>query len=279
MATIASAQSGNWHVTTTWVGGIVPNLSSDDVIIATDHEVIIEAGEYISMGGGNMLAVVEGATLRVQGGLDIGSSTLWVDGTVVSEGVYLATWNGTEVLVQTTGTLEVAADFYLESVATATIEGQFIVASGGYADICDGGLLTLEVGAIWQDYGYCCVERYSQALIRDDFSVEDGGHLVLFEDGMIDIASAGAVFVTGTLAVSLYSRIEVFGYFGLHQDGLLNINSNSLIHVYKDIHISGRMTGGGRIVMLRREGRILDYDGDSLFALDRAYGYGRMLIT
>lgn len=42
--------------------------------------------------------------------------------------------------------------------------------------------------------------------------------------------------------------------------------------VYKDIGVSGRMYGGGRVIMPRREGRILDADGNPLFVLGQSYG-------
>jgi len=72
--------------------------------------------------------------------------------------------------------------------------------------------------------------------------------------------------------VSWNGRCEVFGYLGVHQDSQLRVYSGGLINVYKDIRVSGQLTGGGKIVMLRREGRILDYNDNTVFVLDRAYG-------
>jgi len=60
-----------------------------------------------------------------------------------------------------------------------------------------------------------------------------------------------------------YGLIDVFGYLGVHQDGHLRVYSYGLINVYKDIRISGQLTGGGKIVMLRREGRILDFNDNA----------------
>ena len=37
MATITSAQTGIWHDTTTWVGGVIPDPWVDDVVIATEY--------------------------------------------------------------------------------------------------------------------------------------------------------------------------------------------------------------------------------------------------
>jgi len=52
------------------------------------------------------------------------------------------------------------------------------------------------------------------------------------------------------------------------------------VRVYRDIHVSGRMeSDGGKIVMMRREGRINEYYGDPLFVFDQAYGHGQTLIA
>jgi len=65
---------------------------------------------------------------------------------------------------------------------------------------------------------------------------------------------------------------------GLH-DGLFYLYADGLVRTCKDIHATRRTFGGGRIEMLRRDGRILDYDGNPMFALDRAYGFGQARIA
>jgi len=42
MATISSAQNGNWSAGSTWVGGVVPT-SADDIIVAVGHTVSLDA--------------------------------------------------------------------------------------------------------------------------------------------------------------------------------------------------------------------------------------------
>jgi len=272
VAIFVSVQSGDFYDPATWNTGSVPDLSVDDVVIGNDHEVVLGPGHWVTLAPGRLIAVAAGGTLRIQGGLDVDTATVWVDGTVFAEGDYLAIWNGSEMPVSTTGVVIVPGSFYLESGATATIEGQFVVESDGYADIYSDGLLTLQGGGLWQNYGSCTVEYSGRAVVHGDFTTESNGSLDLYDDGVLEIASDGAVFVLGSFCVDWHGRCEVFGYLGIEYDGLFYVYADGLGRVYKDIHASVRTFGGGRSEMLRREGRILDYDGNPMFALDRAYG-------
>ena len=94
---------------------------------------------------------------------------------------------------------------------------------------------------------------------------------------MLTIESSGAVFVYGTRITSWSARSEVFGYLGVASTGFLSVLSTALINVYKDIRIGGRMTGGGRVVMLGREGRVRDFSENPVLVLDRTYGFSRRL--
>ena len=279
MALFVSAQSGNWHDPLTWDMGAVPNLSVDDVIIAYEHEVVLEAGYYLSLAPGRLLGVITDSSLRIQGGLDAYDSDLIVMGDLIAEGNHLAVWGGGRLQIDPSGTVTIVSSFYLEWNATATVEGQLIIESGAWADTYDYATLTLEAGGTVQVYGYYYIEWDGRAVLRDTFSVETGGYVDVYDYSLVTIEGSGAVFVYGTLSTGWYGLIDVFGYLGVHQNGYLRVYSYAQINVYKDIRVSGRMTGGGRIVMLRREGRILDFNDNLLFVLDRAYGFGQTRIA
>ena len=279
MAFFVSTQSGNWHDPLTWDVGSVPNLGSDDVIIADGHEVVFEAGQYASLASGLLLVIAPNGTLRIQGGIEAYDSTVIVIGNLITEGNHLAVWGDADLIIDSEATLTIASSFYLGWDATATIEGQVTIESGAWADIYDYATLTLEVGGTIQNYGYCYIEWDAQAVIRDDFSIEAGGYLDLYDYSVLTIEYSGAVFVYGTFSTSWNCLCEAFGYLGVHQDGHIRVYTYGQINVYKDIRVSGRMTGGGKIVMLRREGRILDFNDNLLFVLDRAYGFGQTQIA
>lgn len=279
MALFISVQTGNWHDPLTWDAGSVPNLGSDDVIIADGHEVVFESGYNESLGSGRLIGIAANGTLRIQGGIDAYDAGVVVLGTLIAEGDYFAVWGGTELQIDPGGTVTIISSFYLEWESTANVEGQLTIESGGYADIYDGGMLTVEVGGTAQNYGYCYCEYGGAVVVHDNFSVETGGYLDVFDYASVTIENDGAVFVYGTLSTGWYGLIDVLGYLGIHQDGYLRVYSYAQINIYRDIRVSGRMTGGGKIVMLRREGRILDFNDNPIFVLDRAYGFGQTQIA
>lgn len=278
MATFTSIQTGNWHTASTWNQGAVPNLSVDDVVISAGHTVTFGAGQYATLAPGRMIAVLAGGTLRIQGAVDAYNSLVIVLGTLIVEGGdYLYVWGGGQLSIEAGGTLTITSNFYVASTAIMTVYGQVTIQAGAYTDFFDYANLTLEVGGTIQTYSTFFIEWSSQATIRDDFSIENGGYLNLNDNTVVTIESGGAVFVYGTLAMSWSARSEVFGYFGVASTGLLSVLSTALINVYKDIRVGGRVTGGGKIVMLRREGRILDFSENPVFVLDRAYGFSKAL--
>ena len=277
MAIFQSVQSGNFDDPATWDLGAVPDLASDDVVVNPGHEVVIGANLDLSMSADRLLVVVGSGMLRIQGGLAITDSYVWASGTIISEGTHLTLGSAADLSIQPTGSLQVTTACYFEATATATIEGQFIVAAGGDVQVDFGAALTLEVGASWSNDGD--VQCRGQVTIRDDFSIENAGTVTIDTNGLLEVTFDGALFVLGTLDVSSNGRIDLFGYFELDANGVLSVGAGGLIRVHQDIHLSGRMTGGGRIDMLRREGRILDGNGQSLIALDRAYGYSKTLVA
>ena len=281
MAVFTSIQAGNWHTATTWDQGAIPNLSVDDVVVAAGHTVTFAAGQYASLAPGRLIAVLAGGTLRIQGALDAYNSLVIVLGTLIVEGSdYLYVWSGGQLSIESGATLTITGNLYVASTGIATIYGQMTVEAGGYTDFFDYATLTLEVGGTVQSYSTFFIEWSSQATIRDDLSVENGGYLYLYDNySVLTIESGGAVFVYGTLITSWSARVEVFGYLGVASTGLLSVLSTAIVNVYKDIRIGGRMTGGGKIVMLRREGRILDFNENPVFVLDRAYGYSKALVA
>lgn len=279
MAFFVSAQSGNWHDPLTWDQGAVPDLGVDDVIVASGHEVVLESSEYESLEPGHLLAVGTGGTLRIQGGIDAYGSDVIVVGDLIAEGSHLAIWGGGHLEIDPTGTVTVDSGFYLESEGTTNVEGLLEITSGGDMSVYWDGVLTVANGGVLDFYGYGYVEDFSEFHLHGDLQINTGGTLSLAYYSTMTVEQDGVAVIDGTLSSTYYGLIDVFGYLGVAADGYLRVYPNAQVNVYTDISIGGRMTGGGKIVMLRREGRILDFNDNLLFVLDRAYGFGQTQIA
>ena len=194
MALFISAQSGNWHDPLTWDVGAVPNLGTDDVIVADGHEVLFESGYYESLGPGHLLGIAANGTLRIQGGIDAYDSTVFVMGSLIAEGSHLAIWGGANLQIDPGATVIVTSSFYLEWESTADVEGQLTIESGGYADVYDGGMLSVEVGGTVQNYGYCYCEYGGAVVAHDNFSIETGGYPDVFDYPSVTIENNGRGF-------------------------------------------------------------------------------------
>lgn len=277
MALFTSTQSGDWTDPATWGGVGVPDMSMDDALIDSGHEVVVPYGESVSVYNGHAVIVDEGGELRIEDGMDIGDGFLVALGMVSADGYYLALWGATEATVGPSGSLEVTGDFYLDG-ATMTVDGYFVV-YGGYAEIEYDCLLTISSSGMWEVYGWVYIEDDGNAVIEGGLYVDYGAGLDLYYYATLTVAQNGWVDVYGYLYLYYYPVIDVFGHFGLDEGGYLYLDYQGLINVYRDIYLSGVMYGGGRMLMLRREGRIYDYYGSSMIELNQAYGFGQTRIA
>jgi len=271
VALFSSTQSGNWNDPATWGGSGVPDMSADDALINSGHEVVVPSGEYVSAYNGHAVIVTESATLRIQGGMDIGDGMFIVLGHVIAEGSHLALWGTTTAEIWSSGQLEVTSSFYLDG-ATMTVDGLFSI-YGGYANIQYGASLTMTSG-YWEVYSGGAYIEGSSVEVQSGFYIDYSSYVDLYDNARLTVTQYGYMDVYGSLYLYYYPVIEVFGYFGLEENGYLYVDYESRINVYRHIYLSGRMYGGGRIVMFRREGRIFDYYGNPLIVLDQAYGFG-----
>ncbi|GMV98446.1 MAG: hypothetical protein AMXMBFR83_27960 [Phycisphaerae bacterium] len=375
MATIISAQSGYWDDPTTWVGGVVPDLYTDDVVVADYHTVTADGSSLTLANGrlitiesdgmlelGTQLTVESGATVYVHGGLhvyayievqgylqvdtygwvdDYGGVAVLYGGTVDAGGsVYVGPysyfdvvygsslyiygwfyqdWNayshlyqGAYVSIESSGSAYFDGYLHVEEYSALHVYGDADFSYGGSAAVRYGSELYVEWGGslIVRNYlnvvdsaylyvngdltldGYLYVYGGSQVYVEHGGTLTINGYmtvkyystLTVYYDGKLMVSRYGGleVYYDGSIYFDYLSRSDLFGYFRLSSDAYLYLGPNARVLVYRDVNISGRMEsggGGGKIVMLRREGRINDADGESLFVFDRAYGHGLTLVA
>jgi len=336
VATITSAQTGIWSDPTTWVDGVVPDMTVDDAIIANGHTVVILPSDYIVLVDGHMLTVENGAQLIVVGGLEVFYyGSLFVDGELdIVSGAYVSVYDDGNADINSGAMASVDGWFDFYYYAYLNVYGELTVESDGHlsADYdghiyVSGGMLTVyghmdlyEYGYMDLDSGYLGVESggeaviagyltcyyYSAIYVYGELTVDSYGYIevvysseitcessgMLSVDGYLLVADDGSCRVYGPMTLSrsagfdawYYGYLEVnsgvvddFGYLYIHYDAFLYVGGE--IRVYKDIYISGQMYGGGKIMMLRRDGQIRDESGSTLFRLDQAYGHGQMAIA
>jgi hypothetical protein len=149
-ATITSAQTGSWTVTSTWVGGVVP-AATDSVVIAAGHTVTLPANKTIT-----------GVTINASGVLATSTFTLGVSGNLVVNGTLSGTGAitlsgaGTSIdgtgSITNTATLTINAAHTILSTAnlsfagTIAISGAIIVTNNGTVTTATAGGITGSAG-------------------------------------------------------------------------------------------------------------------------------------
>jgi len=169
---------------------------------------------------------------------------------------------------------------YVESGGSLIIRSYLDVTDSGYLYV--HGDVMLEGSLYAYGYSQVYVEYAGLLTINGYVSVEYDSMLMVYYDGKVVVGRYGALeaYYNGSIYFDYLSRGDLFGYFSLDYDAYLYLGGEALVRVYRNIYVSGRMeSGGGKMVMMRREGRINDYYGNTLFVFDQAYGYAPRLIA
>jgi hypothetical protein len=142
MATITSAQSGDFSDTNTWVGGVVPT-SGDDAVAATGHTVVIDVDttvDKVTQAGTGKFTLGNGRTLTAN--VEANAGTFTSGGTVDVTATTSATINGN--LTGVSSTAVNIAGVVMTGSGTLTINGSITGSAGNATSAANGhaGLYT-----------------------------------------------------------------------------------------------------------------------------------------
>lgn len=171
------------------------------------------------------------------------------------------------------------AELHVEYGGSLTVGNYLNVTDSAYFYV--DGDATIDGSLYVYGYAQVYVEYGGTLTINSYASVEYDGQFIVYEGRVTVSRWAGLeVYYYGWVYFDYQSRTDIFGYFRLDYDGFLYLGSDAIVRVCRTIDVSGRMeSSGGKIVMLRRDSRVNDAYGNSLFVFDQAYGYAPHLIA
>ena len=162
----------------------------------------------------------------------------------------LTLYPGRWISVDVGATLALAGSLQLQS-GELVVNCNLAVVTSGVLDVLGGGLF----------------------VANGSVTVANSGVVYVDADGLMRVTLNGNVDVTGNSYFPVDGTADIFGNLGVDPDSYLTVDSG-IMRVFGTLRISGRMSSGsGRIKVVRRDAKILDYAGNSLIAFDRMYGY------
>lgn len=231
MATITSAQTGNWSATTTWVGGVVPT-AADDVVITSTHVVTADVDITVltitSDASGQLLVnSARNITCTASGGITVNSTAAstqvtFVNITASSPNIVNITANITYQSLVVSGTVNPRAGVVINGTATTNIIGNVIT-----------NVTQADSQPI---VGHAIFVNVSNAVLNITGNVTGGLLATFLKHGICLVSSSGLVAnitITGNCTARVGSAVA---YNGSNYNGL--------------IRASGTVTGSSSVAAL-----------------------------
>jgi hypothetical protein len=214
--TAISAQNGNWHEGTTWIGGSVP-AASDHAVVYEGHEVAVSGTQSCLK-----LSLKPNAILLVNDGLP--AATAAYDFDVSSTVNYHNASKG------------------VQTVSASPVYGQLVL-SGSGNKTADGAL---QLTGNMQISG--------SAVFLSSQNLETGGHLTLMENGQFN--PTGNANVNGNLSLTENSTAQnsgvltVGGNLAMQNNAVLSLGNNLNVDGNLNIESSATLNGGSYTIGL-----------------------------
>ena len=249
MATITSAQSGNFNATTTWVGGVVP-IDADSFVIATGHTVTYNVATPVTNGFDDstingILQSQAGAstTLRMNGRLNIRTN-----GTYHARAGHILQFRGTAAASHFIHVRnETGASLIMEGsdgMPVTTLSAGANERSTSFAFISATNFAVGEWFAIFNNTSPYTSDAGAATLRDEGFWIHDiSGNTVFFRQFVgpesTVVSASGTSLVVGNSKVFRAGQIIIFGT-GANR----NIHTiNSINYTTHTLTLSGSVTG------------------------------------
>jgi hypothetical protein len=277
-ASIASAQTGNWDVGATWVGGVFP-VAGDDVTIASAHTVTVTAGAAAATitvaanaSGTNGVVINSGITLNLSGAITmtaptaVSTSTISVGaGTLNAASIAIpgsATANRNCEVSVSTGTITITgsitfsgtaarAKFTSTGASTTNVAGNF--GSGGTLTTSGTGTINFNGGAAqtigtYTTYNDISINNTSGGVTLTG-TTTIGGTLTVTTGtltvGAFTFTVTGASSASGTLSITSVTGTKTFGNIIVNNGGLIDFTVAENITCNGNLQVDGSGTISG----------------------------------
>jgi len=236
-ATITSTSTGgNWNDGTTWAGGVKPG-SSDDVIIAPNATVLMDAANVSS--GILTLTVSTGSTLQT--GATAGNIRFYIKGNIINNGIinfWLSSTQGSGLTLTGNSTWSGSGTWNLAQLFV----GNFALEFSADLSIMINRSITVGSGSL------------NSGNKRSNITFTFGGPENITATGLsssifygnitVDKTNSSYFRFAATATSSATNTINVLGNINILYGNELQVYTNNLLDIKNDLTGSGKITGG-----------------------------------
>ncbi len=236
-ATITSTGTGgNWNDGTTWAGGVKPG-SSDDVIIAANATVLMDAANVSS--GILTLTVSTGSTLQT--GATAGNIRFYIKGNIINNGIinfWLSSTQGSGLTLTGNSTWSGSGTWNLAQIFI----GNFLLEFSSNLAITINRTINVGSGSL------NAVNKRSDFTFTlsgpENITLPSSSASMFYGNIIVDKSSSsnGVFTVTGT--TTAFNTINILGNITINYGNELKVANYNLLDIRNNLSGSGKITGG-----------------------------------
>jgi len=236
-ATITSTISGgNWNDGTTWAGGVVPK-STDDVVIAANATVLMDAANTSS--GVLSLTISAGSTLQT--GATAGNIRFYIKGNIINNGTinfWLNTAQGSGLTLTGNSTWSGSGTWNLAQLFV----GNFALEINDNISVTINRSVTVGSGSLNvanRSAGFTFVFSGPENITTASLSAS-----IFYGNITVDKTNSSYFRFAATATSSATNTINVLGNINILYGNELQVYTNNLLDIKNNLSGTGKITGG-----------------------------------